>query len=210
MKQTGPRTERALAVAGFTMIELMVVVGIIMLLLAVGAPAILNYLRTYQIRAGTQAVAGDIQAARNRAIAKNVNLGVVFVIEDTNTYWTHVEDDQTLPKTSAVRPLDMTAPEPEQSTRRRLPEGVEFALSASECPSVAGFAPGDSAFRFNRLGAWCDAGSSAVCPTVDLVGSTANAVHTTAAGSTLCLLDRRSNLTRNVTVTPGGRVRFQQ
>ena len=211
MKQTGPRTDRARAVAGFSLIELMVVVGIVALLGAVGAPAIINYLRTYQIRAGTQAVAGDIQAARNRAIAKNVNLGVVFVVEDANTYWTHIEDDQSVPKVNAPQPLDMTAPEPEQSTRRRLPDGIEFALNGGDCPSVAGFAPADSGFRFNRLGAWCDAGASDICPAVGIVGgATANAVHTTDDGSTLCLLDRRSALSRNVTVTPGGRVRFQQ
>ncbi|HVR72202.1 MAG TPA: prepilin-type N-terminal cleavage/methylation domain-containing protein [Vicinamibacteria bacterium] len=212
MKQTGPRTDGTHAAAGFTLVELLVVVGIIALLGAVAAPAIISYLRTYQIRAGTHAVAGDIQAARNRAIAKNVNMGVVFVVEDATTYWTHVEDDQSLPKASGRQALDMTAPEAEQSTQRRLPDGVEFALAGADCPSVTGFAPADSGFRFNRLGAWCDpTGGSLMCPAVAVVGgATVNAVHTTGTGSTICLLDRRSNLTRDVTVTPGGRVRFQQ
>ena len=193
------------------MVELLTVVGIMMVLLAVSGPAILNYLRNYEIRAAIHTVSGDIQQARNRAISKNVNLGVAVVVQNSTTYWTHVEDDQTLPRTSAAQPLDMTAPDAVQSVRRQLPLNIEFALAGADCPTVVGFAPADSGIRFSRLGAACDPGAGVLCPAVAVAGgATTNAVHTTAAGSTLCLRDRRTGLHRNITVTPGGRVRFQQ
>lgn len=193
------------------MIELMVVLGIIMVLLAVSGPAILNYLRTYRIRGAVQNLTGDLQAARNRAIMKNVNFGVAVVVQNATTYWTHLEDDQTLPRVPTARTLDMAAPDAVQSVRRRLPPNIEFATNIADCPTVAGFAPADSGVRFNRLGAACDPGASGLCPAVTIAGgATANVVHTTAAGSTLCLIDRQANLHRNITITPGGRVRFQQ
>jgi type II secretory pathway pseudopilin PulG len=211
MKLTGSKVKTAPSASGFSLIEIIVVVGIIMVLGAVMAPAIANWARNYQIRGAVQNLAGDIQTARNRAISKNANLGVSIVVEDVTTYWTHVEDDQTLPKNPTTRqPLDFAAPLPEQSTRRTLPEGIEFALNAADCPVVAGFAPADYGFRFNRLGAWCDTGTGGACPDVNIVGATVNAVQTVAgAGSTLCLVERRSALSRFVTITPGGRVQAQ-
>jgi type II secretory pathway pseudopilin PulG len=210
MKQTGPGNVTTRTSAGFSLVEVLVVLGVIMVLAAVSAPAIANWARNYQIRAATQALASDIQQARNRAIAKNVNNGVSVVIETNDTYWVHVEDDQTLPKVTAAQTLDFGAPDAVQSVRRLLPRGIEFALTGADCPSVAGFAPADYGFRFNRLGAWCDAGSGGACPDVSLVGATAAAVYTTGTGSTLCLLERQSGLSRTVTVTPGGRVMAQQ
>jgi prepilin-type N-terminal cleavage/methylation domain-containing protein len=196
---------------GFSLIEMLVVVGIIMLLAAVGGPAIANWARNYQIRAATQALAGDIQAARNRAIVKNVNLGVAIVVQDNQSYWTHTEDKQTLPKSSVRQPLTVAAPDPTQSVRRLLPQGVQFALNAAECPAVAAFAPTDYGFRFNRLGAWCDPGGGAICPEVVIAGPSLNAIATNpAGGSTLCLIEPTSGLSRTITVTTGGRVMTQQ
>ena len=83
-----------------------------MVLLAVTGPALLNYLRNYQIRSAVQNLTGDIQAARNRAISRNANLGVAVVVQDNTTYWTHVEDDQTLPRVPVRQPLNMAAPDP--------------------------------------------------------------------------------------------------
>jgi prepilin-type N-terminal cleavage/methylation domain-containing protein len=211
MKQTGQTTENRSLPSGFSLIELLVVVGIIMVLAAVAAPAIANWARNYQIRGATQALAGDIQTARNRAIAKNANLGVAIVVQDVNTYWTHVEDDQSPPKATTRQQLVMAAPVAEQSVRRRLPAGIEFALNVADCPALAVFAPADYGFRFNRLGAWCDPGGGGACPDVDIAGATTNAVFTVgAAGSTFCLFERQSGLSRTVTVTPGGRVMAQQ
>jgi Tfp pilus assembly major pilin PilA len=211
MKLTGPKTETRPSTAGFSLVEVLVVAGIIMVLAAVGAPAIANWARNYQIRGATQALAGEIQTARTRAISKNANLGVSIVVENVTTYWTHVEDDQTVPRVTARQQLDLAAPDNVQSVRHTMPEGIEFALTPADCPAVAGFAPGDYGFRFNRLGAWCDPGGGGACPDVDIAGATTNAVFSTgAAGSIICLIERRSGLSRFVTITPGGRVQAQQ
>ncbi|PYQ48153.1 MAG: hypothetical protein DMF78_21930, partial [Acidobacteria bacterium] len=72
--------------AGFTLIELLVVIAIIALLAAVALPAIGRYIRVYQIQGATQQVAGEIQAARLKAIGRNVNMGVAFVVWGPNSY----------------------------------------------------------------------------------------------------------------------------
>jgi Tfp pilus assembly major pilin PilA len=210
MKHTASRTVTTRTSAGFSLVELLTVVGVIMVIAAVGAPAIANWARNYQIRAATQVLASDIQQARNRAIAKNANLGVAVVVENNITYWVHTEDDQSVPKATARQALNFAAPDAAQSVRRLLPQGIEFALNAADCPAAAGFAPADYGFRFSRLGAWCDTGSGGSCPDVTRVGASTNAVFTTGTGSTLCLIQRQSALSRTVTVTPGGRVMAQQ
>jgi Tfp pilus assembly protein FimT len=211
MKHTGLTTDTTRAEDGFSLVELLTVVGIIMVIAAVGGPAIANWARNYQIRAAMQALAGDIQAARNRAITKNVNLGVTIVVQDDQSYWTHTEDDQTLPKSTARQQLNIAGPDATQSVRRLLPQGVRFAINAAQCPVAPGFAPVDYGFRFNRLGAWCDPGAGAVCPEVPITGASLNAVFTNpAGGSTLCLIEPTTGLSRTVTVTPGGRVMTQQ
>jgi Tfp pilus assembly major pilin PilA len=205
------RSVSSAAQDGFSLVELLTVVGVIMVIAAVGGPPIANWARNYKIRGATQALAGDIQAARNRAITKNVNLGVAIVVQDADSYWTHTEDDQTLPKTRVRQSLTFAAPDATQSVRRLLPLGVQFALNAAECPAAPGFAATDYGLRFNRLGAWCDPGASAVCPEVTIVGPSLNAVAPNpAGGSTLCLIERASGLSRTVTVTTGGRVMTQQ
>jgi type II secretory pathway pseudopilin PulG len=209
MQTTRSTTQRERSTAGYSLVEMLVAVGIIMVLGAVSAPAIINWSRNYEIRGATRALAGDIQTARTRAIAKNVNFGVAIVVQNPTTYWTHIEDDLTLPRTTVRQTLDFAVPDNVQSTRRVLPQGIEFAANAADCPAIAGFAPAEYGFRFNRLGAWCDPGGSAVCPEVPTNGPFLTPVRTDANGSTICLVERRTGLSRTVTVTPGGRVLAQ-
>jgi prepilin-type N-terminal cleavage/methylation domain-containing protein len=99
------------AQGGFSLVELLVVVGIIVVLGGIALPNIYTYMRQARIRAGMREVSGAIQTARTRAVLKNINNGVVFAIENTNpanTYWIHVEDDQAVPKTTSQQmPLDL-------------------------------------------------------------------------------------------------------
>ena len=100
--------------AGFSLIELLMVVAIIAIMAAVAIPAISRYFRNYQINSAVREVSGEIQAARNKAVMKNVNFGSVFYVRSATTYRVALEDDQNpalgrLPRaltlTGALEPL---------------------------------------------------------------------------------------------------------
>jgi prepilin-type N-terminal cleavage/methylation domain-containing protein len=213
--QTHARPSRS---AGFTLIELLVVMGVIAVAAAVSLPAIARYIKNYQIRGATRQVAGEIQAARNRAITKNVSQGVVFVTRDASTYQWAVEDDQTGVGTNRVntRPtmIDTAflADPGQASPVFSLPRGVTFSTT---CPSPAlPTGAWDRGMRFNRLGAWCDpTGTTGDCPNnVDPSAGATFIYNITAgdtvytSGSVICLTQTSTGLSRTVAVLGGGRV----
>src|SRR4029450_1679324 len=150
---------------GFTMIELLVVVAIIIILAALVLPNIAGFLRNYKIRGAAQNVAGEIQSARSKAVTKNVNLGVVFVTLDSTRYQWVIEDDQN--PTNGVSPIrqpmsSLLTQNVPVGPVRLLPAGLQFTQSCPSTPSGGDWDPG---LRFNRLGAWCKPGSNAnSCP----------------------------------------------
>src|SRR5438105_4861086 len=91
--------------AGFSMVELLVIIGIIATVSAVSLPSLFQYVKIYRLRQAAGGVSGEIQAARNKAIIKNVNLGVVFVILSPTTYRYVIEDDLKPPISSTRVPL---------------------------------------------------------------------------------------------------------
>ncbi len=201
-------------VRGFSIIELLVVLAIIAILVAVAIPPLMNYLRLYTIRGAAQQVASEIQVARNKAISKNVNLGSVFSIRDATSYQYVVEDDlepQTAPNWSTVAAevfTTLAASNVQAGPVRTLPTGVQFAAPAG-CVVGAG-PPNNWGFRFNRLGIWCNPDiANAQCALPG--GAPAYAAYITSdnAGSTICLSQPRTGLTRWVSVASGGRIQVQ-
>jgi type II secretory pathway pseudopilin PulG len=218
-------------IRGFTMTELVVVVGIIMILMAVAAPNIARYIRNFQIRGASQQVMGDLSSARGKAVMRNVNYGVVFVVTGPNSYRIVNEDQppDTTKTTVTSRPaintlLPSTADAYNDSAgpTRFLPGKVIFGTGCIN--GAITFAGNDSAMRFNRYGAHCDPGGTANdaalptnCPGVQ--GETAKDVDNsimslTAAqggGAMVCLTqdtnaDGQADLRRMVLVAKGGRV----
>jgi prepilin-type N-terminal cleavage/methylation domain-containing protein len=208
--------------AGFSLIELLVVMGILGLAAALSLPAIGRYIRNYRIRGATSQVAGEIQASRNRAISKNVNLGVVFLTLSDTTYQWAVEDDQTGTGAgrSSIRPtLNATflADKAQATGVFTLPTGIRFTQTCPPpTPPTGSGAAWDAGMRFNRFGAWCDPGSStSTCPNLGTGQNFVYNINPSAGdanypgGSVICLTDTNSSLQRNVTVLIGGRVLAQ-
>lgn len=207
MAMNAQRSHRSGA-AGFSMIEILVVVGIIMAIAAVSLPAIGRYIRNYQIRGASQQVLGEIQTARNKAIMKNVNFGVVFVALSPTQYQYVIEDDQTPVGGMATARVNIsTLRDCNPPTNRTcvqagpiqdLPKGVQFGATCQA------FTPGAKAFRYNRLGTWCDPAGSGACP-IDVIDVGQNLFQNNAQGTTICLTQPSTGLFREVRVAPGGR-----
>jgi prepilin-type N-terminal cleavage/methylation domain-containing protein len=169
---------------GFTMIELLVVIAIIAVLLAVAIPAMTNFLRVYQIRGADSMVASTLQAARLKAITRNVNLGTVFVVTGVNTFQWAMEDDLGVHVGATADTICTTAwssvptecgggtggfPKlltdhiqnplntnlvSQANPPQTLPLGMVFADPTAVC-NVAGSTANEWGIRFNRLGSGC-------------------------------------------------------
>lgn len=185
---------------GFSLIELLVVVALIVIMAAVALPNIGGYIRNYKVRGAAQDVASEIQAARSKAIMTNTNAGVYFAVVDLNSYrWLQVDNATG----EQLGPL------------RDLPGGVQF---------VAGAISPSSSLRFSRLGAACNPAVSpcpalpsgtalcatdevpARCPNVAGSGTFISQDGGPGGGMMVTVVETSTSLQRTVRLSPGGRI----
>ena len=194
---------------GFSLVEMMVAVAIIMIMAAVALPNISQYMRTYNIRGGSQEFAGELQSSRSKGIMSNTNAGVSFVVVDQDSYRWVMED--------LIGTGDATNPNPELGPLQDLPQGVEFepTTAANSGPSI----------RFNRLGSYCNPADTAsgcgaavtgVCTSAELAAGGRCAYNpglnfieplTAPSGAVeITLWERSTDLRTTVRLVPGGRI----
>jgi prepilin-type N-terminal cleavage/methylation domain-containing protein len=214
MRQFKPKATQRPADAGFTLVELLMVVAIIGAMAAVGLPAIGRYIRNFRIKAATQQVAMEINVARSKAITKNVNLGVVFAVVSDSQYRWVVEDDQApqaSPNWSGIGGEDwgtLVADPLQRGNLQSLPTNVVFDAPAN-CP---GMLSGTDTWglRFNQLGATCafGAGSCGAAPP-NSGAITDSFVRNVGSGHMVCLKEVNTSMRKTVSVSTGGRVLAQ-
>jgi prepilin-type N-terminal cleavage/methylation domain-containing protein len=74
--------------AGYSLIELSVVLVLLGLIVMVGMPAMQDWLERYRVRTAAQALASDMQLQRMRAVSRNVVHTIVFdQAAGTYTLW---------------------------------------------------------------------------------------------------------------------------
>lgn len=196
--------------AGFSLIELLTVVAIIILVVAVALPNLREYVRHQRLRGGTEEVITTIQRTRMMAVSKNVAHGVLFVVLSPRTYRYVIEDLQLTGTTGmpggVYNGMDLTVARAtaadlvavQAGPVQRLPTGIEFAPAGCGITGVVV----DTA-RFGRLGTVCQPGVDANCPAVAAGGYPALAF--VGGNVRVCLWDKTRKISRLITVSPGGR-----
>ncbi len=205
--------DRVKGEGGFSLVELLVVIGIIAVMAAVVVPPLTNYLKLYRIRGAAQQVYSEITAARLEAIKRNVSFGVVYVTLSNTTYRYVIEDNAVPPNLTAPPSLAGQAVLAGQAGPvRTLPLGVQFGAG---CTGFAGANAG--AFRFRKMGDACvPSASSTSCPNGDidmgtnLMQNLTTPAGTSPAGVTICLVQPQTALRKAVYVDLGGRVRNEE
>ncbi len=76
---------------GFTLTEMMIVISVIGLMVAIGTPPVIQFLRHYQAKDAAQTVLGVLRQARSRAIQEKNNFVVSF--DTANNSMTILDDD---------------------------------------------------------------------------------------------------------------------
>ncbi len=64
---------------GFTVVELLTVIGIMMIITAIATPSFYYWLPTYRLSSGARQVSADLQLARMKAISQNTTYRLNFI-----------------------------------------------------------------------------------------------------------------------------------
>jgi type IV fimbrial biogenesis protein FimT len=114
-------TVRRSSQAGYSFVELVITVGIIVLVTTFAFPQFLNYYRGARVRAGAQTVSSILNEARQLAIKNNLNRVAVCITTTTITF------RQTDCTGSAIAVTGLTT----TSSNIRVPEGISLTTTAN-------------------------------------------------------------------------------
>ncbi|MCD6321460.1 MAG: GspH/FimT family pseudopilin [Clostridiales bacterium] len=65
-------------ISGFTLIELMIAIGIISIMTAIAVPAVMNWLPNYRLKAAARDLYSNMQKAKLEAVKRNTNVIIIF------------------------------------------------------------------------------------------------------------------------------------
>jgi prepilin-type N-terminal cleavage/methylation domain-containing protein len=72
---------------GFTLVELMISIGILTIMVALSIPAFGRYLQTWRLNGETDQLASMLRSARSAAVSKHVNTVFVFDLNNDNYFY---------------------------------------------------------------------------------------------------------------------------
>lgn len=129
--------------SGFTLAELMVVLGIIAILSALAIPGLIGWIPKYKLGNGARDILSTVERARMRAVRDRVSVGIEF-LGDNVSYRVWIDDGGT----GAGVADDATVNGDERIIAdRALPAGIRGTLA--EFPTGGG---GQTRFRFDSQG----------------------------------------------------------
>jgi prepilin-type N-terminal cleavage/methylation domain-containing protein len=207
--------------SGFSLIEVLIVVTMIIVLSAFAIPSISGYMQVYTVRGGVREVVDEMQRARNMALKKNVTNGVIFFVANNRQFGYYSEDvyDRSIPagqteptyqKLFGAAAYPTAVASNMAGPLRTLPRGLEFVATGGGNLKYV---------RFDNLGRACDptlTTGPGVCPTVLAVSAPtptvdANSyfVQKTTVGTEreLTIRDTVRGITMTIGIGPGGRIR---
>jgi prepilin-type N-terminal cleavage/methylation domain-containing protein len=217
---TSSSFERYQSDRGFSLIELLVVISIIVIVSAASIPMGLNFVRHYQVRGGAQNVAAQLQMSRGQAVKRNTQRGILlnFNFPQAGDYQFTSLDPSPVdgswnggvyPNYSPLRytegdvnygavPLPpFNTQDPNPALGIMSPHGFPSGL-----PQDLEFLPG----TFNALLFRADGSVRAV----NAAGGGAGAINLVGVDFQFIVRDPRSQLTKAVTITRNGRVMIQE
>ena len=214
-KATGPST-------GFSLVEIMIVITIIVIISATSIPLGLNFVKQYKITGAAQGIAAEIQRARAQAVKRNSGRGILlnFNYPQAAAYqFTSLDaDPMTGNWDGGVYPSNpgncnnvaanygmVPAPpnnviNPDLSAGVQSPHGMPIGL-----PLDIGFEDGER----NAL-LFCADGSVSAVNARGEVGVSVLTLDANGVDWVMTVRDRTTQLARVIRVSPGGRVLVEQ
>jgi prepilin-type N-terminal cleavage/methylation domain-containing protein len=186
------------ATLGYSLVELMVVMGVIGVLAAIGGPPLAGAARGFALNAAATQLQAELHRARRVASLRNAQLGVLFVTLDNRRYRIVMEDSLGLPRSASRPALSDLLADPELADRRlpvrELPDDIRFSPGCGPTETVA--------LRFRGYGGWCSTDGPG-CPAVD-AGQPLIAAD--SAGARFCLKHMITGAMLSVSLSRGGAV----